>query len=266
MHLAAVRNVCPFCAMRSVRLFGSTGLVGLLAGSPAFGADIAPVKAFVPQPLSWTGLYLGANWGLALSADPRVDCLGAGGPCATAFPAPIAGGWEYGLQAGYNWQAGDFVFGLEGDINKLAAQGTASFPGIDPGKGPDQLSSRYDWLGTVRGRAGVAAGSALFYATGGYAVGQVGHTYTYGLGSPANTQAFGLSQTRSGWTVGAGAEYALNQHWSLKAEYLYVHLAESKLDISGLGAEFFGPHPPGTYFLGYRNDLNIGRVGVNYRF
>jgi outer membrane immunogenic protein len=188
------------------------------------------------------------------------------GACGTAFPTPSAKGAEFGLQAGYNWQVGNFVLGIEGDLNKLYAQGLTSFPGVDPAKGPDQLSSRYDWLGTARGRVGVTAGSALFYATGGFAYGRVGHTYIYGTGSPGATQSFGLGENRTGWTVGGGAEYAINQHWSVKAEYLYVHLAASNLDISGLGANFFGPNPPGTNFLHYRNDLNIARVGVNYRF
>jgi outer membrane immunogenic protein len=272
MGLDEVPELWPFEGMGKSRLLGSTTLVSLLAGTPVMAADlapVAPVKYREAAQLPWTGFYVGANVGWAESADPRVDCLGVaglGGPCGNVFPAPKAKGFEYGLQAGYNWQVGNFVLGVEGDINKLTAQGLTGFPGIDTGKGPDQLSSRYDWLGTMRGRAGVTTGSALFYATGGYAYGRVGHHYTYALGSPANTQHFDISEGRSGWTVGGGAEYALNAHWSLKAEYLYVHLAASNLDISGLSANFFGPNPPGTNLLRYRNDLNIARVGVNYRF
>jgi outer membrane immunogenic protein len=252
--------------MRKSRLIGSTTLVGLLAVPPAFAADLAPVKYRESEKLLWSGFYVGANAGFARSADPRIDCLGLGGPCGTAFLAPKADGAEYGLQAGYNWQVGNFVVGLEADINKLAAEGVASFSGIDPAKGPDQLSSRYDWLGTARGRVGVTAGPALFYATGGFAYGRVGHNYIYGIGSPVDTQAFGLAENRTGWTVGGGAEYALDQNWSVKAEYLYVHLAASNLDISSLRAVNFSPNPPGTNFLRFRNDLNIARVGVNYRF
>jgi outer membrane immunogenic protein len=256
--------------MRRSRLIGPTTLVGLLAVPPAFAADLAPVKYREAEKFLWTGFYVGANGGYAWAQDPRVDCLGPSGPfagaCGAAFPAPSAKGAAFGLQAGYNWQVGNFVVGIEGDINKLYAQGLTSFPGIEPAKGPDQLSSRYDWLGTARGRVGVTAGSALFYATGGFAYGRVGHTYVFGLSSPNGTQSFGLSQDRTGWTVGGGAEYAFDQHWSLKAEYLYVHLSGSNLDISGLQATLFGPNPPGTNFLHYRNDLNIARVGVNYRF
>jgi outer membrane immunogenic protein len=255
--------------MRKSRLIGPTTLVGLLAVPPAFAADLAPVKYREAEKLLWSGFYVGANGGWAQSADPRVDCLGLGGfagPCGTAFPAPTAEGAQFGLQAGYNWQVGNFVVGFEGDINKLYVQGLTHFPGVDPAKGPDQLSSRYDWLGTARARVGVTSGSALFYATGGFAYGRVGHDYIYGMGSPANTQSFGMSENRTGWTVGGGAEYAFNQHWSIKAEYLYVHLGNSNLDISSLSTINFGANPPGTNFLRYRNDLNIARVGVNYRF
>ena len=86
--------------MRKSQLIGSTTLVGLLAVPPAFAADLAPVKYRESQNLLWSGFYVGANGGFAWSADPRVDCLGVGGPCATTFPAPTAKGAEFGLQAG----------------------------------------------------------------------------------------------------------------------------------------------------------------------
>ena len=109
--------------MRKSRLIGPTTLVGLLAVPPAFAADLAPVKYRESQQLLWSGFYVGANGGFARSADPQIDCLGLGGPSGTAFPAPKADGAEYGLQAGYNWQVGNFVIGVEADINKLAAEG-----------------------------------------------------------------------------------------------------------------------------------------------
>jgi outer membrane immunogenic protein len=102
---------------------------------------------------------------------------------------------------------------------------------------------------------------------GGFAYGRTNHEYIYGLGSPANTQTFGLSELRTGWTAGGGAEYAFNQHWSVKAEYLYVHLAASNLNISNLnfvGNFFTGP--AGTTILHFNNNLNIVRIGANYRF
>jgi outer membrane immunogenic protein len=257
--------------MKKSTLFASTSLIGLLA-APAFAADLAPmpVKYREAEKLPWAGFYVGANAGYAWSSDPGVTCSFsgvAGSPCGAAvFSAPQAAGAEYGVQAGYNWQVSNYVLGLEADFNKVNAHGASQFTGIDePGKGMDQTSSRYDWLGTARGRAGVVSGPALFYATGGFAYGRVGHQYIEGVNA-ANGITFGLSENQIGWTVGGGAEYALNQHWSIKAEYLYVHLGDSKLNISGVLFPGNNGTPSGTSILQFNNNLNIVRLGANYRF
>jgi outer membrane immunogenic protein len=261
------------------QLFSTTALAGLLAGSSAFGADLAPVPYKESQKLQWSGFYVGANVGYAWASDPTMTCtsiaVGFASPCVAPpfspprqFSAPNPAGAEYGLQAGYNWQVSNFVLGLEADFNKLDARGSSQFPGIDPGKGLDQASSRYDWLGTARGRVGVTNGPALFYATGGFAYGRVNHEYIQGVNDPRR-QVFSLSENRTGWTVGGGAEYALSQHWSLRAEYLYVNLGNSHLDISTVifGGNGGGPAPlPGTSFQHFNNNLNIVRLGANYRF
>jgi outer membrane immunogenic protein len=266
--LDRIRAVMSFSLiMRKSILLTSTSLVGLLAVPPAFAADL-PVKYQESQKLPWAGLYIGANAGYAWSSDPSVDCVFTGvSPCPAAFPAVRSAGPEYGIQAGYNWQVANWVLGFETDINKLAARGTSQFAGIDPGKGPDQLSTRYDWLGTARGRAGVTAGNALFYATGGLAYGRVSHGYNYDFTNGSNNnQIFSSSDTSLGWTAGGGVEYALGRNWSLKAEYLYVHLAASSLSLSGLR---FGGLPgfvATDTTLRFNNNLNIVRLGANYRF
>jgi outer membrane immunogenic protein len=251
--------------MKKSVFLASTSLVGLLAVPSAFAADL-PVKYQESQKLPWAGLYIGVNAGYAWSSDPGTDCVFTGvSPCtATAFPGVSASGAEYGIQAGYNWQVANWVFGFETDINKLDARGTAQFAGIDPGKGPDRLTTRYDWLGTARGRVGVTGGNALFYATGGLAYGRVSHGYNYDFtnGSGQN-QIFSSSDTSSGWTAGGGVEYALGRNWSVKAEYLYVHLAASRLSLTGLG--FSGGTATDTT-LRFNNNLNIVRLGANYRF
>jgi outer membrane immunogenic protein len=219
--------------------------------------------------LPWAGLYIGVNAGYAWSADPGTGCTTTALPTIcpiTAFPGVNASGAEYGIQAGYNWQVANWVFGFETDINKLGAQGNTQFAGIDPGKAPDQLSARYDWLGTARGRVGVTGGNALFYATGGLAYGRVSHQYNYDVPNVGGANAiFAVSNESVGWTIGGGAEYALGRNWSVKAEYLYVHLPASALSLAGLqtGA-IFGTVAGST--LNFSNNLNIVRLGANYRF
>jgi outer membrane immunogenic protein len=173
----------------------------------------------VNQPLnmySWAGPYLGGNigwnWG-AVDNNPTKPS-----------------GFEGGAQAGYNWQTGPWVFGIEGDI-----QGTGASDTFAPWKFSNP------WFGTVRGRAGYALNNVLFYGTGGLAFGEL------------TGQTFGLSEshTNAGWTLGVGAEVGLARNWSAKVEYLYVNLNDSNFVITG-----------------NQNGYHFGmlRAGVNYHF
>ena len=134
------------------------------------------------------------------------------------------------MQAGYNWQNGPWVFGLEGDIQATGADDTFA---------PWKFSN--PWFGTVRGRAGYSFNNVLFYGTGGLAFGEL------------RGETFGLSEshTNAGWTAGVGAEFGFAPQWSAKVEYLYVDLANSTFTITGV--------PNGYQF-------NVLRAGVNYHF
>jgi outer membrane immunogenic protein len=257
-RIPAVVPLLPI--MRKSIFLASTSLVGLLATAPSvLAADLAPIMYKEAQSLPWAGAYFGVNAGYAWAGDPGVDCIGSLSGCAeTTFHAAKPTGGVVGAQAGYNWQVAKWVFGVETDMDYLGVRGTTQFPGVDPAKGPDQTSSRYDWLGTTRARVGMVTGPMLFYATGGLAYGRVGHNYVTGVGSP-DAQFYSMSQNQVGWTAGGGAEYALGRNWSLKAEYLYVHLAASSLNISGSAF-------PANTALRFNNNLNIVRVGANYRF
>jgi outer membrane immunogenic protein len=190
--------------------------------TPAEAADLnygyrAPYT--VNQPLnaySWAGPYLGANlgygWGSVNNSGTNPD------------------GFLGGVQGGYNWQSGAWVFGLEGDIQANGADDTFA---------PYKFSN--PWFGTARGRVGYAVSNVLFYGTGGLAFGEL------------RGETFGLSESHGsvGWTAGVGAEFGFAQHWSAKIEYLYVDLASSRFTITGLNN-------------GYQS--NILRAGVNYHF
>jgi outer membrane immunogenic protein len=250
--------------MSKTSLLTSTALAGILVVPSAFAADVPPrltVPAVDQTVASWAGPYVGFNVGVVWSQSPSVGCtFTAPSPCAdTSFPAPRTTGLSGGLLTGINWQVGSWVLGFEGDINALGVQDSAQFPGIDPSKGADRLSSQYDWLGTARARAGFATGNALFYGTGGLAFGSARHSYDYALGNTLEGQNLSVRQTRVGWTVGGGMEYALSSNVSMKAEYLYVHLDRSDLDISSIWDQ-------GPSVLHYKNDLSMVRLGLNYRF
>lgn len=232
-----------------------TSLFGLLAGTAALivaassaeAADLpsrrspAPVYAAVPV-FTWTGFYAGVNAGYGWSTgssryyDPAFGYVGS----------RKKGGFVGGGQVGYNYQLGMFVLGAETDLqyaavgNKGGSDGAAYYPGSSDG-----------YFGTVRARLGVAFDRALVYGTGGFAYGSVG-------GNNAYDPVLGFRRDRNangGWTLGAGAEYAVSNNLTAKVEGLYVNL-DTKSNYAF-----------GTHFVGRRDtEFGVVRAGVNYKF
>jgi outer membrane immunogenic protein len=253
----------------------------------ASGADM-PARAYTKAPAAiaavynWTGFYVGVNVGYGWGTDHTVlttDADGApGGPFAALLVQASAAGRKPegiigGAQAGYNWQSGRLVAGLEADLSGTDIHSSNDFSGAVGVTRFVHTDQRLEWLATVRGRIGfLPAEQLLLYATGGLAVGQVSTNSNLTTTVPNNIPAciaanigicFGSSDrsTRVGWTVGAGAEYAFSSNWSVKAEYLFVSLERST--STGLDTRF---NPPLQLFADTRNDFHIARVGVNYRF
>jgi outer membrane immunogenic protein len=213
-------------------------LLGTTAHAAA--ADL-PSRAYAPAPVyaapmfTWTGFYIGLNAGYG--GDKNTYSINGFGNVLGIS----SGGFIGGAQIGYNYQfAGSaFVLGLEADLQATNIESKVSILGIS-------LGSKLDYLGTVRGRLGYAfTDRALLYVTGGLAYGRV-------KSNIANIITFGGSNT--GWTAGAGIEYALTQNWSLKTEYLYVDLGtKNSLLVPGLT-------------IGVKSHEHIVRAGLNYRF
>jgi outer membrane immunogenic protein len=212
----------------------------------------APVytKAPIVVPFSWTGFYVGVEGGGSWGRSKHVDALTG----LDDTPTFNVNGGLVGGTAGYNWQTGNFVLGVEGDWSWVDEKGSA----VDTGPAGNPAFSSFTkekWLATARGRAGYAANTALFYVTGGYAAANV----NVGVSSTATGVTFDqATQTRSGWTGGAGIEWAFTPNWSAKAEYLFVGLQDRGFVTPTLGSGFNRSNVP-------LND-NIARVGVNYRF
>jgi outer membrane immunogenic protein len=249
-------------------------LAGPALVGPAMAANM-PLKAPVaPAPaLSWTGFYIGADAGYAWGQN-ATSCTfipGIGSPCeGLALPTLKSTGGLLGVEVGADWQYKNFVLGAAVDWSALDLHGSTYFPSVDSGKS-DQLASRYDWLGTARGRAGYAVGQSLFYGTGGLAFGRV--TDTYGndvIGtSPSNpAKTFTTDFNRTGWAAGAGWEYRLAHNWDLKVEYLHVDLGTTALDISASGTtgNTASGNPPGSSVLHFRHAFDLVRGGVNFRW
>jgi outer membrane immunogenic protein len=131
------------------------------------GKAYAPVVA-----ANWAGFYLGGNFGSGTGRDRSSLNLPAAGIVETFNLAPD--GINGGVQAGYNWQAANWVFGLEADIQGSTQKDNKTcvvfcLPSSVPGGVRAAYDATLPWFGTVRGRLGYSVGSTLFYATGGLA-------------------------------------------------------------------------------------------------
>jgi outer membrane immunogenic protein len=254
-------------------LLGLVAIGALIAG-PAMAADMgmplkAPPPAVMPAPL-WTGWYIGANIGGSFGTVTQTASFPATIPPTSPFGSASSDldGVIGGGQIGYNWQTGNWVLGIEADIqgsserSSSSQTGTGSISIIGVGLFPFSdtlaMTEKLDWLGTVRGRLGVTAGpNWLLYATGGLAYGGLDTDTTLTVGAVSAVNNF--STTRAGWTVGAGIEGWLGHNWTAKVEYLYVDLGSFTNTFTGLSV--ITPVVLTTHVTD-----NIVRVGLNYHF
>jgi len=202
----------------SVAAFATVTMIGAANAADILRRDVMPMNP-PPYyaPYNWTGFYIGINGGGGWGTS---DIGGSG--------FDTAGGLVGGT-LGYNWQMGQGVFGLEGDFDW-------SNIGASNGCPPFSCEVRNHWLSTVRGRFGYAFDRFMPYVTGGLAFGEV-ETTAVGLASTTDTKV--------GWTIGAGVEGSISGPWTAKVEYLYIDLGNST------NSDF---------------RAHVGRVGLNYRF
>ncbi|MDN5003772.1 outer membrane protein [Bradyrhizobium sp. GCM10027634] len=258
---------------------------GMASIAAASAADMrAPIYKAPPAvaPFSWTGFYVGATAGAGWTqADPSLSIVNgaiplyipADIPGLSALGSPGLSGTNaiVGAKAGYNQQWGAFVGGIEGDIswfhfNKTVATAGAPFLTFPAGTAAFSTTVSTNWLATIRGRAGYAVNKALFYATGGVAIGDVRYSNTYvgfsPLGSGFEFEAATVSQTRVGWTAGAGIDYAITPHWVVSGEYLHVDFGS----VSTSGLVTTGSTRTATFNISTKLTSDIGRVGIAYKF
>ena len=239
-----------------------------------------------PQPVfSWTGFYVGVNAGggwrdpadfttVLTPCNIAGNCTSSvvfGNPANQALGSALGtgsgskgSGFVGGGQIGYNWQFNNIVLGIEGDVEYFKRSSSLTGSGIVSTGDVLTVSNeiKSNWLATVRPRLGYAWDRLLVYATGGVAFTKREYTQTMvtSLVSASGTQT--VSETKAGWTVGGGVEYAIWNNWSIRAEYLYLQFA----GLSGTGAIRSGTNS--NVFTGSTGNVrdNIVRAGLNYRF
>lgn len=270
------------------RILTGITVVASLLSTGAFAADLAPrpytkAPVIVDPGYNWTGFYVGLNGGYSWGRARETALIGAPFPGSATTTQNVNGG-VFGGQIGYNWQVDPkWVLGVEADAqwtgergrsNDLLATLRTTLPGGDFNV-VNTLSvnneTKLPWFATFRGKAGFLADpSLLLYGTAGLAVGEVKFSsqgtltaQLFGPGALGTTPAGPLvtlvgpilsdSQTRVGWTAGAGIEKKFTQNWSAKLEYIYIDLG-TKTYNSGVNA----------VDVSFRDQ--IVRAGINYQF
>lgn len=252
-------------------------LAAAIGLSTAANAADMPVKARPAPPVAafnWTGFYIGGNVGWArtdATYDSYVVTPQGFAPASVVFVNAMAdgtsrnNGWTGGVQAGYNWQgASPFVLGVEADINALSAQTSLTAVGTTPGGTViTNFTNSMDpkWIATFRGRLGYTFNMSLLYVTGGLAVLNSDYNQTFVATLPINTVQT-TNSTKAGWTVGGGWEQALNNNWSIKAEYLFARFEGVNANVTAPLVAGFTDAIAGTANV----DIHQARIGVNYRF
>jgi outer membrane immunogenic protein len=293
-------------------LFASVALLALVGAETARAADMPPnviypaaIYPAATAPFTFTGFYAGATVGGALGGTKFLETPGGGfGPYVSRPPpgpppvpgvpslvspaASVAGvgtsstsprGVLGGLEAGYNWQFGHFVVGIETDFSgwdMSSNSGMSAFgpppaifnPPPSPGTLPiskviaytSSATATSNWLYTLRPRVGFANGNMLTFLTAGLALTDFRFSESITLGTGAPILAGSTSNTVTGWTAGGGVEYALSWNWFIKAEYLYASFSNQT------AAQVVGAFPSLTGTATAKLNANILRAGVDYRF
>lgn len=220
----------------------------------ADGAAKAPPQ--VPAAYDWTGFYLGVNIGGAVGRNLTTHNIAANpGSAEQSNVSPV--GIIGGAQAGYNWQFGMWLLGVETDIDGSGQ--TSSYTcdaSCNPLTATGVHTQKISWLGTTRARAGLVTGPVLSYFTGGVAYGGV--TTGYVETAPGGVASTSVGGTMTGWTIGSGVEASLGGNWTGKIEYLYVDLGSRSYGLTGPAG--------GAETITTRIRDSIFRAGLNYNF
>jgi outer membrane immunogenic protein len=199
-------------------------LASMLIVSASIAALAADIEA-PPEDFDWTGFYIGGHLGYGEpSFDGFFDISEAQGEGGTEEPLPEettyaddldADGFVFGAQAGYNYQSGKFLLGIEADVSFLDFEDE-----VADNEGNDIIEVDLDFLASLRLRGGAALDRVLVYATGGVAYAGGEYTLIDDAGT-GDENSGDVDIDAFGGVVGGGLEWAVTDGLSLRAEGLY---------------------------------------------
>ena len=191
------------------------------------------------QLYTWNGFYVGGHIGGSWNETGVSD----------------ANGFLGGLQAGFNVTAGRVVFGIEGQWTSSGENGDETSLVLSPGGVPGTFGANVEWIGTLTGRLGVAWDRSLVYVKGGAA--WAGDSYVATTASLPGT-TFRGEETRSGWVIGTGFEFAFRSQWSARVEYLYMDFGDQVVTLRGPAASLS--------IADVDQQVHVLTLSINYRF
>ena len=271
--------------LRACAAFAAFCAASVAASQPSAAQGAAPFVAKAPD-FTWTGFYVGLNAGGVWSDSHSINPVGNFLLPVNAGVLPYVanpfggdnGAFAGGLQAGYNWQMNNVLLGVEVDINFASSNGNKGFvrTGVPPipfccGSPPSTITwtggNTANAFGTARIRLGYTVDRALFYVTVGGAyrpnssndavifVNAAGGTYANFSNPGGNNNV--------GYAIGGGIEYALSDNWSVKAEDIYAGFGNKNRIL----VDPISVNSAGYIFVSKSNrDVNVARIGVNYKF
>ena len=186
--------------------------------------------------------------------------------CFEACNAPTLQDWDasIGGQVGVNMQNGNFVFGLVGDWStgfkqeeRVLFDATATPHGVT-------WKGQWNWYATVRGKAGLAVGNALVFATGGIAIVDVDYSVAeFHNGNPPDCvgadDCASVTDTKIGLAIGAGASVPLSDRITADFEYLYIGMPwdKDRYNSAGTGTDDY---------VSWTTDAHLARVALDWHF
>lgn len=217
------------------------GMSGYALAADAVIVETAPEPVVVPV-FSWTGAYVGGQvgylWGDAEMSDPLFGDTSQ----------PDADDWLGGIYGGFNYQMTNNVV-LGGELD-FAWTGADAFAPWEPSLAGG-TNIELDWEGALRGRLGYAVDRFLPYIAGGVAFGRV----TVESIDPTGFPLASSHDTLTGWTIGAGLDYAFTDNLQFRAEYRYTDFGDGDFTLDGTGRTGSGDLKT--------NDV---RFGIAYKF
>lgn len=226
--------------------------VGLTIGGVSNTANASTTTVFSP-----TGYF-------APSSIPAIATAGA----QKLSPS----GFTFGGQAGFNLQHHALVLGVEADLGSMNLSAskttTATYPCCPP---PNNTFTITQFVGTgylftLRPRVGFTAGPVLIYGTGGLALTNVDYSALFTDTFATAHESADKMSTQAGWAAGAGVEFKVKKHLSLKGEYLHTDFGSQSNTATDLRAPASTAWPTNVFTHTASLTGNVYRFGFNYRF